>query len=291
MRDSKTFLHLGYRVKAFDASEALAKLARQHIGQPVRLATFNGFESDTAFEGIWPCASQLHVPAREFPAIFTKYAAMLKPTGRFYCSFKYGEEATLISLQFTPSCSTSLWPGNRIRGISLTDFKSSFQRILIFSQKWLSNMACLVALVCIALTLRAEPRPLTLAFFDNPPYYRVTEQGTPEVFLLKKTITLLTEAEIPFQLRSIPPARILSTIMNNEGGICSPGWFKTDERAAVTRFSEPLYQDRPLSVLFLVKEESLFTPYSTLRALLASPSWSGNWWRTVDYVQTSLPSL
>ena len=172
VRDSKTFLHLGYRVKAFDASEALAKLARQHIGQPVRLATFNGFESDTAFEGIWPCASQLHVPAREFPAIFTKYAAMLKPTGRFYCSFKYGEEATLISLQFTPSCSTSFWPGNRIRGISLTDFKSSFQRILIFSQKWLSNMACLVALVCIALTLRAEPRPLTLAFLIT---HRITE--------------------------------------------------------------------------------------------------------------------
>ena len=60
--------------------------------------------------------------------------------------------------------------------------------------------------------------------------------------------------------------------MNDEGMICSPGWFKTDERAAVTRFSEPLYQDRPLSVLFLVKDQSLFTPYSTLRALLASPS-------------------
>jgi SAM-dependent methyltransferase len=90
-RDSKTFLGLGYRVTAFDASAALAQLASQHMGQLVAVATFDSFATEHLFDGIWACASLLHVPAHHLPATFFKLSQMLAPDGRFYCSFKYGD--------------------------------------------------------------------------------------------------------------------------------------------------------------------------------------------------------
>ncbi|MCP5205817.1 MAG: class I SAM-dependent methyltransferase [Hahellaceae bacterium] len=91
-RDSKHFIQQGITVTAFDASAALVEMAEELIGQPVHLDTFQTFQSATKFDGIWACASLLHVPAADLPSVFTRLANMLKPGSVFYCSFKYGNE-------------------------------------------------------------------------------------------------------------------------------------------------------------------------------------------------------
>lgn len=90
-RDAKAFLAAGYKVTAFDASEALTNKASAFLGQPVELSTFETFVSTDIFDGIWACASLLHVPSDNLPAIFSKFASLLTNDGLFYCSFKYGE--------------------------------------------------------------------------------------------------------------------------------------------------------------------------------------------------------
>ncbi len=110
-RDSRTFLNLGYRVTAFDASAALAELASQHIGQPVAVATFETFESNEKFDGIWACASLLHVPANDLPGVFQKSSTLLKPSGRFYCSFKYGNEDVEIDGRRFTQCDETRMTG------------------------------------------------------------------------------------------------------------------------------------------------------------------------------------
>lgn len=43
------------------------------------------------FDGIWACASLLHVPSNELVEVLNKCYIALKENGVMYCSFKYGE--------------------------------------------------------------------------------------------------------------------------------------------------------------------------------------------------------
>jgi SAM-dependent methyltransferase len=89
-RDARVFATLGHHVTAFDASPALAALAERHLGQPVACLRFQGIAWQAAFDGIWACASLLHVPAAELPEVMQQLCLALKPGGALYASFKYG---------------------------------------------------------------------------------------------------------------------------------------------------------------------------------------------------------
>ncbi|WP_039030580.1 class I SAM-dependent methyltransferase [Leclercia adecarboxylata] len=90
-RDAKAFKEMGYQVEAFDASSAMVELAREHTGLPVQLMTFADVEWKEEFDGIWCCASLLHVPAVELPGVMRRLADALKPGGVWYVSFKHGD--------------------------------------------------------------------------------------------------------------------------------------------------------------------------------------------------------
>lgn len=89
-RDAKAFHEMGYQVDAFDASSAMVELARQHTGLPVQLMSFSEIDCKAQYDGIWCCASLLHIPSSELPAVMQKLADVLKPGGVWYVSFKYG---------------------------------------------------------------------------------------------------------------------------------------------------------------------------------------------------------
>ncbi len=90
-RDAKAFLEMGYQVEAFDASPAMVELASEHTGLPVQLMTFADVDWKEEFDGIWCCASLLHVPAVELPGVMRRLADALKPGGVWYVSFKCGD--------------------------------------------------------------------------------------------------------------------------------------------------------------------------------------------------------
>lgn len=89
-RDSKAFLERGFDVTAIDASSSMAALAARHIGRPVAQMRFQDIAWEDEFDGIWTCASLLHVPKNELPPVFSKLARALKPGGVLYASFKLG---------------------------------------------------------------------------------------------------------------------------------------------------------------------------------------------------------
>ena len=92
-RDSLAFKHKGFDVQAFDASEAMVEATREHAQIPVRKLTFQEMDYDQEFDGIWACASLLHVPKQELGKVFSLLAKALKPKGFLYCSFKNREES------------------------------------------------------------------------------------------------------------------------------------------------------------------------------------------------------
>lgn len=90
-RDAKCFSEMGYKVSAFDASAELARLATQNTGINVSQATFASFKSAQKFDGIWACASLLHVPKKEFEQSFLNLTNHLNDGGVLYASMKLGE--------------------------------------------------------------------------------------------------------------------------------------------------------------------------------------------------------
>lgn len=90
-RDIKAFGHAGFRVRAFDASAELVRLAQEHAGQAVELRRFEEVDEHSCYDGIWACASLLHVSEADLPATLSRLWASLKPGGVFYLSFKHGE--------------------------------------------------------------------------------------------------------------------------------------------------------------------------------------------------------
>ncbi|MCS2149328.1 class I SAM-dependent methyltransferase [Scandinavium manionii] len=90
-RDSKAFREMGYQVEAFDASSEMVTLASQHAAVPVRQLSFHELTDTGRYQGIWCCASLLHLPASQLPDAMQKLARALTPGGIWYVSFKYGD--------------------------------------------------------------------------------------------------------------------------------------------------------------------------------------------------------
>ena len=91
-RDSKAFLDLGYDVTAIDGSEALCQIARSLTGLSVRCLDFRNYTpaKGEVYEGIWACASLLHLKKDELLPVMKVLSQALIPGGAFYVSFKYG---------------------------------------------------------------------------------------------------------------------------------------------------------------------------------------------------------
>jgi len=87
-RDSLYFLQHGYKLDAFDASVEMCRLASNFIGQPVLQKTFEDIDYVSAFDGVWACASLLHVPRDRMDAVLERFSRALKPGGVMFLSFK-----------------------------------------------------------------------------------------------------------------------------------------------------------------------------------------------------------
>ncbi len=95
-RDSRAFLDLGHQVIAFDASPELAALAEKVTGEPVQVMRFDEVGWVDRFDGIWACASLLHVPIVDLPGILRLFHRALKTDGILYASFKYGTNDRVV---------------------------------------------------------------------------------------------------------------------------------------------------------------------------------------------------
>ncbi|MCB1837835.1 MAG: methyltransferase domain-containing protein, partial [Alcanivoracaceae bacterium] len=89
-RDALYFHQQGYRVTAFDGSRAMAELASKKTGLPITHRTFTDVSEIKLYDGIWACASLLHLQAPEIADALSRLWNALKPGGLLYLSFKHG---------------------------------------------------------------------------------------------------------------------------------------------------------------------------------------------------------
>jgi len=90
-RDTKAFLDKGYAVSAIDGSKELCILASEYTGTDVKQMMFQELNEYGVYDGIWACASILHLSKDELLIVIMKMCEALKKDGIIYTSFKYGE--------------------------------------------------------------------------------------------------------------------------------------------------------------------------------------------------------
>lgn len=89
-RDSKFFLGKGYDVIAIDASKELCKIASQFLGIKVLNYNLLNLDYNMMFDGVWACASLLHISRDRQLFALERLVKSLKINGILYGSWKYG---------------------------------------------------------------------------------------------------------------------------------------------------------------------------------------------------------
>jgi len=99
-RDTKYFLQEGYDVIAVDGSIEMVKLSTEFTGKQTLHLTFDEINFNEEFDGIWACASLLHVPRSKIDFVLKKIYLALKKGGVFYSSYKYGNKEEIRNGRF-----------------------------------------------------------------------------------------------------------------------------------------------------------------------------------------------
>lgn len=102
-RDSLYFKKQGYSVIAIDNSRELVKLASKILGENCLYMSLEEIEFKNEFDGIWACASLLHIPKSKMESVLLRLIRALRIKGILYASFKYGNDETIQEGRFFSS--------------------------------------------------------------------------------------------------------------------------------------------------------------------------------------------
>ena len=89
-RDAKVMLEAGMEVTLLDAAEEMCELADIYTGVEPLCMDVRDMHFNEVFDGIWACASLLHLSKEDLATVLDKICDSLKPEGVFYFSVKEG---------------------------------------------------------------------------------------------------------------------------------------------------------------------------------------------------------
>ena len=118
-RDTKAFLESGYKVEAVDGSSELCRRASEFTGISVRQMFFQELDISNRYDGVWACASIIHLPKDDLFEVLKRIVVALHTGGILYTSFKYGTYEGLRNgryfTDFTEETLTAFW--SKIKGL------------------------------------------------------------------------------------------------------------------------------------------------------------------------------
>ena len=99
-RDSKYFIDKGYQVTSIDGSIEMCKVAESLLNREVKQINFLDINYNNEFDGIFACASLLHLSNEDLLIVLNKISSALKQNGILYTCFKYGENTRIDNGKF-----------------------------------------------------------------------------------------------------------------------------------------------------------------------------------------------
>ena len=89
-RDLREFASRGYLAEGIDASPHMARLATAYSGAPCAVTRLEDFAETAKYDGIWACASLLHLPRVSLPGVLEGLRRALVPRGILFASVQEG---------------------------------------------------------------------------------------------------------------------------------------------------------------------------------------------------------
>ena len=86
--DAAEMIARGFDVDPTDGSAAIASIAAERLGRPVRVMRFDELAVEQVYDAVWASAALLHVPRVALPNILNRVHRSLKPGGLHHASFK-----------------------------------------------------------------------------------------------------------------------------------------------------------------------------------------------------------
>ena len=99
-RDSKYFISKGYDVTSIDGSSEMCKIATNLLKKEVEQINFLDIDYKNVFDGVFACASLLHLSNEDLLIVLKKISNALKENGILYTCFKYGDNTRIDSGRF-----------------------------------------------------------------------------------------------------------------------------------------------------------------------------------------------
>ena len=91
-RDAAAFIDMGYDAVGLDASVEMARVAREMFGIEVIVADMASWVTDEPYDGVWCCASLLHLGDSEVERFFRNLSGNVADGGVVFISVKTGIE-------------------------------------------------------------------------------------------------------------------------------------------------------------------------------------------------------
>lgn len=96
------FKERGLNPLCFDISPEMVKICKEK-GLDAEVGDLEDMRfEDNSFDGVWSCASILHVPKAKIPDVFIEIKRILKPGGLFFIGVKEGEGEKLFVSESYP---------------------------------------------------------------------------------------------------------------------------------------------------------------------------------------------
>ncbi len=99
-RDSKYFVDKGYQVTSIDGSYEMCNIAKTLLQKQVEQINFLDINYKEEFDGVFACASLLHLDNEDLIVVLNKISSALKQNGILYTCFKYGNSTRIDKGRF-----------------------------------------------------------------------------------------------------------------------------------------------------------------------------------------------
>lgn len=119
-------------------------MASEYIGQDVINSDFTEYTPTEELDGVWACASLLHLHYEDISRVINKVSDKLKPNSCFYMSFKYGEFTGMRNGRFFTDMTETSFDKilSNCKNLKLIEYKISHDaRVGREDEKWL-NVFC-----------------------------------------------------------------------------------------------------------------------------------------------------
>ncbi len=140
-RDSLYFKTLGLQVTAIDGSKKMCELASKKTGLSVECMDFCAFDEEAKYDGIWACASLLHLEDTNLVLVMKALQKALVENGILYCSFKYGDTTRVKDGRFFNDYNEEKFNTllEKVDGLEVVDcFVTNDVRVNREHEKWLN---------------------------------------------------------------------------------------------------------------------------------------------------------